>query len=140
MSYFTAGCHIDNPRAWLVGAVCNASRSYWRHRARVEDVEGTPIGDLLTAAEVPDIAGLERTIFVKSLLERVRPRTREVLRLHYFEGFTAKEIASRLGTTAAYAQRLISRALREVRNLYRRSHETDAPRTHHGRGNPPHKG
>lgn len=122
MSYLTAGCRIDNPKAWLVGAVCNASRRYWRERARREHTEGTSIDDLATPPEVVDIDRLEREILVRRLLEELQPRQREVLRLHYFDGFTATEIADKLDTTVRYAQKLIWKALSKARVLYRRLH------------------
>jgi RNA polymerase sigma factor (sigma-70 family) len=123
LSYFTTSSRVDDPKAWLVAAVCNASRHYWRRRARQEHVEGKSINDLVSHPEVANFEQVERKILVRFLLERLRPRQREVLRLHYFEGLTAPEIANKLDTTPAYAGKLIGKALARVRALYREWHQ-----------------
>lgn len=127
-SFLTAGCHIHNPKAWLVGAVCNASRRYWRDRARTSEMEGTRLDELADAAQQMDVERLEQTILVRRLLERLRPGEREILRLHYFEGQTAAEIAATLDTTVRYAEKLICKALAQARREYVSLHRgTKAP-------------
>src|SRR4028119_399154 len=36
LSYLQTGTKIENIRAWLVAAMCNASQHYWRSQARTE--------------------------------------------------------------------------------------------------------
>jgi RNA polymerase sigma factor (sigma-70 family) len=55
---------------------------------------------------------------VKAAVNRLPPREREVLQLHYFEGLPDSKIAERLGTTSIHAQRLIFRSLEHVREIY----------------------
>src|SRR5688572_12963800 len=38
LSYLQTGTRIENVRAWLVAAMCNASRHYWRAQARTESL------------------------------------------------------------------------------------------------------
>lgn len=119
-SYLTVGRPVENPRAWLVAAVCNASRHYWRFRARTTSMEGTRLDEIPDLPQEMDVERLELEILVRSLLERLHPGDREVLRLHYFEGMTAAEMAAALDTTVRYAQKLISKALVRVRREYQR--------------------
>src|SRR4029079_5427234 len=38
LSFLQTGTKIDNVRAWLVAAMCNASRHYWRAQGRIESL------------------------------------------------------------------------------------------------------
>src|SRR5690348_13790316 len=38
LSYLQTGTKIENVRAWLVAAMCNASRHYWRAQGRMESL------------------------------------------------------------------------------------------------------
>ena len=121
-SYLTVGRPVENSRAWLVAAVCNASRHYWRVRGRTTSMEGTRLDEIPDVPQEMDVERLELEILVRALLLRLLPRDREVLRLHYFEGMTAGEIAAALDTTVRYAQKLISKALARARREYETLH------------------
>jgi RNA polymerase sigma factor (sigma-70 family) len=118
LSFVTCRVHVVNARAWLVAAACNASRHYWRHRMRVDAVEGVRLESLSEHPHIPHVENLERRILIRALLARLRPKQREVLRLHYVEGRTASEVASALRITPRYAEKLIRNAVRELRALY----------------------
>ena len=53
----------------------------------------------------------------RAALDRVSPRCREVLRLHYDEGLSVSEVAERLGTAPRYTSKLIEKCLRRVAEL-----------------------
>lgn len=114
LAFLCADTVIRNATAWLVAAACNGSRAYWRQRARADRVEGT-----LSEADHPADANaaerIARTVLVKSMLEKLSPSDRELLRLHYYEQLTAAEIAPLLGTTPGYVVKRISTALRRAR-------------------------
>jgi len=116
MSYLTAARPVADSRAWLVAAVCNASRRYWKARFRREERERTAGAEWWL--EPWTVEQLDRLLHVRALLERLAPRKREALRLHYSEGFTALEIARAMNTSPRYAQRLISKALRDLRMMH----------------------
>jgi RNA polymerase sigma factor (sigma-70 family) len=118
LSLLRSGERIERPRAWLVAAMCNASRGYWRERGRFEAVEGASVGAAAVTIDAVGVERLEREILVRRVLERMRPRDCEVLRLHYFERLTAPELATRLDTTAGYAEKLIVKALKRAREVY----------------------
>ena len=109
---------VGNPKAWLVAAVCNASRAYWRGRARVHDVEGARIEEIPCSPQTLDVERIEREILVREVVRWMEPGDREVLRLHYYEQLTAPEVAVRLATTSRYAEKLIAKALGRARTVY----------------------
>ena len=123
LSWLTCSTDVKDPKAWLVAATCNGSRAYWRTRARTLYVEGMALADADGLAEDEEaVESLERTLLLRAVLARLDPCLREVLRLHYYEGCTAGEIARRLDTTYGYAEKLIGKALRKVRCLYAALH------------------
>jgi RNA polymerase sigma factor (sigma-70 family) len=117
LSFLQAGTRIDNVRAWLVAAICNASRHYWRSQGRSESLPedylefSDPVSDAL-----PEKRAMEITM--QQALGYLQPRCRETLRLHYFEGRSASEVARELETTTRYAEKLIHNCLKRVREIY----------------------
>ena len=117
LSFMQAGTHIENIRAWLVAATCNACRAYWRSRAHHE-LYVEPTADLTALVDGHDLADAhERESLVRDILLRLSDRQRQALRLHYFEGCTAREVAERLNTTARYAEKLIHKSLMRCRRV-----------------------
>lgn len=117
VSFLQTGAKIDNVRAWLVAAICNASRHYWRTQGRAEQlpedfVEQSDPG----SHALPERFALEMT--VRQALQYLQPRCRETLWLHYFEGRSAADVARELETTTRYAEKLIHNCLKRVREIY----------------------
>jgi RNA polymerase sigma-70 factor (ECF subfamily) len=108
---------VREARRWLIGAVCHASRGYWRDAARTTQLPEN-FGDYID----PRSPGLEGRILdqvtMRSALMEVDPKHRETLRLYYAEGYTAAEIAKRLGTTTNYVMQLLHIARKRVRKAY----------------------
>src|SRR5258708_9198275 len=98
---------VDAPRAFLVGASCNASRAYWRTRTRVNTVEGARLDAVALAVVESDAARIEQELLVRRVLDRLRPTEREVLRLPYYEHLPAPEIAQPLNVTQRYPTQLL---------------------------------
>lgn len=115
LSFITATVHIENPRMWLVGAICNASRAYWRTRARVAAAE---TNELAGAKATIDSDQFEKAVALRRVLDSLSARDRMVLRLHYYEQLTIAEIALAFGTTVKYATKLVCKALRRARIRY----------------------
>lgn len=117
VSFLQTGAKIENVRAWLVAAICNASRHYWRTQGRAEQlpedfVEQSDPG----SHSLPERFALEMT--VRQALQYLQPRCRETLWLHYFEGRSAADVARELETTTRYAEKLIHNCLKRVREIY----------------------
>ncbi len=117
LSFLQTGAQIDNVRSWLVAGICNASRHYWRSQGRSESLpedyleRSDPGSDSL-----PEKRAMEMTI--QQALGYLQPRCRETLRLHYFDGRSASEVAAELDTTTRYAEKLIHNCLKRVREIY----------------------
>jgi RNA polymerase sigma factor (sigma-70 family) len=115
IAFMTTFPSIEHPRGWLVAAMCNASRRYWRCRARETEEIDDAVPDPFDACR------LERELIVRDMLARLHPTDREVLRLHYFEHLTVPELAVRIGTTPRYAGKLVTKALKRARTIYEAS-------------------
>lgn len=117
LSFMGTGTEIANVRAWLVAAMCNASRHYWRSQGRIESLPEN-INDHCD----PDSHGLAdqfaMRMTVRQALDYLQPRCRETLWLHYFEGRSAGDVARELETTNRYAEKLIHNCLKRVREIY----------------------
>lgn len=108
---------VRNPRKWLIGAVCHASRAYWREQARESQLP-TDVGDYIDPATVALEGAIVDRVTMAAALREVGPKCREVLRMYYSEGYSAAEIASRLNTTSGYVMQL----LHHCRNRLRKAH------------------
>jgi RNA polymerase sigma factor (sigma-70 family) len=117
LSYLQTGTKIENIRAWLVAAMCNASRHYWRAQGRIESLPDN-IDDHCDPGSqgLADQFALKMT--VRQALDYLQPRCRETLWLHYFEGRSAGDVARELETTNRYAEKLIHNCLKRVREIY----------------------
>lgn len=117
LSFLQAATKIENVRAWLVAAMCNASRHYWRSQARTESLP-----DDFHDHSDPGSHGLAeqfaRDLTLRQALNYLQPRCRETLWLHYFEGRSASDVARELETTNRYAEKLIHNCLKRVREIY----------------------
>ncbi|GAC1429027.1 MAG: hypothetical protein NVSMB68_01140 [Thermoanaerobaculia bacterium] len=117
VSFLQTGAKIENVRAWLVAAICNASRHYWRTQGRAEQLpdDFVELSDPGSHA-LPERFALQMT--VRQALQYLQPRCRETLWLHYFEGRSASDVARELETTTRYAEKLIHNCLKRVREIY----------------------
>ena len=127
LSYLKRKDEIRELQKWLLGAICNASRYYWRQHGRnVEQL------DTELAAERPDpsTANILDLMMAKiaagEALAGLSPRWQHILRLRYFEGYSINEIAEHLGVTAKYAQKLVTKWLRRAEEIFNAS---EKPRT-----------
>jgi RNA polymerase sigma factor (sigma-70 family) len=102
---------VQNRRAWVTKTVVRECIAHKRKEIGVEVplevVEGRTGGDPATK--------LIQRLLVEAGLGELGVRDREILRLHYFEGFTVKEIAGIQGISEAYAERRRGIALDRLR-------------------------
>jgi RNA polymerase sigma factor (sigma-70 family) len=116
LSYLRAPEEVNDPRAWLIGAVRNASCYYWRKNGR--NPEGTT-PDRADESATREFEALEQTMRVQRVLSSMGEQCREVLRLRFLEDRSAKYIAAELATTEPYAYKLVHKCLARARELYR---------------------
>jgi RNA polymerase sigma factor (sigma-70 family) len=117
LSFMTTTTRVENIRAWLVAAMCNASRHYWRGQGRTE---GLPedFEDHTDPSSNGIAEKLAMIITMQQALDYLQPRCRETLYLHYYEGRSANDVAVSLDTTSRYAEKLIHNCLKRVREIY----------------------
>jgi len=117
LSYFL---HADSVRAvepYLVGAICNASRNYWRR----SDAE-----EALFCGQVPCMATpgpevleeIERKMLLRKLLARAGGRCREFLERYYWRGETTKAIADAFDSTPGSILVLLHKCRRRLLAAY----------------------
>jgi RNA polymerase sigma factor (sigma-70 family) len=119
LSYLKRKGEIREVHKWLIGAICHASRYYWRKHGRNVDQLDADI-----AAARPDPLSenirdaLPMRIAAGEVLDGLPPRYQHILRLRYFEGYSIKEIADHLGVTSKYTQKLVTKCLRRAEELF----------------------
>jgi RNA polymerase sigma factor (sigma-70 family) len=118
MSYLRKSEDVIELRPWLIGAICHASRHYWRLNGHIVAAEGFEELDRADPASLRILDSLPDQLAAREALECVTPRCREVLWLRYFEGWTVPEIARSLGVTSKYTQKLIAKCLRRAEKVY----------------------
>jgi RNA polymerase sigma factor (sigma-70 family) len=121
INYLTSSRQVTTGdlRAYLVGAICNASRNYWRSRrceGRVfsddePDEEEIPVVDDLFEDLVPRLV-------VASVLARLGSRCREVLRRYYLDGDETRSIAEGIDTTPRNVNYLMHVCRKRAREAY----------------------
>jgi RNA polymerase sigma factor (sigma-70 family) len=109
---------VDDVRAFLLGAINNACRHYWRKRQHetplLAEHESTP--DSTTEEE------LEQWVLFLSLgatLARLGTKCRETLRRYYLRDEKPEVIAVQLGTTIGYVFQLLSTCRKRARAIFR---------------------
>jgi DNA-directed RNA polymerase specialized sigma24 family protein len=113
VSYLLVRRPLVDVERWLVGGICNQCRNYWRSQARREFVASTS-----EVCSVEFETALLREYTVARVLGLLDERCRSLLRRHYFEEETAREIAESLRTSVGYTQRLIHKCLVRARSRY----------------------
>jgi RNA polymerase sigma factor (sigma-70 family) len=117
LSFLQNSTKIDNIRAWLVAAMCNASRHYWRASGRTESLPEN-FDDHCDPSSQGLAEQYTMRMTVHQALNYLQPRCRETLWLHYFEGRSASDVARELETTNRYAEKLIHNCLKRAREIY----------------------
>lgn len=113
LSYIVHVDSVEDVRSWLFGAICNASRVYWRKNPRTEEI---PPGVEPFTNDAEHM--LATRITVRQTLARLQKRCRETLQLHYVEGQSAREVAEAFSTTRRYAEKLIHKCLKRAHEIY----------------------
>lgn len=111
--------HIRNPEKWLVGAVCHASRGYWRRETRTEPLPRN-LPDHVDPESLDAEDRLVGKLTVALALNHLPERCRRVLRMYYLDGFSIAELGEHLHTTPGYAAQVLHECRRRLRQIYRR--------------------
>jgi RNA polymerase sigma-B factor len=82
--------------------------------APVGGADDLAVGDTLGDLD-PVIGTIEDVLSVRPLLDQLSPRDRRILALRYFSEWTQQQIADEVGVTQMQVSRLITKALRRLR-------------------------
>jgi len=119
LSYLKRKGEIREVHKWLIGAICHASRYYWRKQGRNTEQLDT---ELANARPDPGSANIRELLPIRiaagEALAGLPVRYQHILRLRYIEGYTIKEIAEHLGVTSKYTQKLVTKCLRRAEQLF----------------------
>ena len=110
LSFMLRRAEVLDVRAWLVGAICNASRHYHR---RYDRLESLPENFEVAAPAQLDVDRLVAGEF----LSCATPRCALALRLRYVEGYSMAELAEELGTTPKYTEKIVRNCLKQAQRL-----------------------
>ena len=96
--------------AWLKRMASNAIIDALRHRAYRE------VGDDdAVAAAVETGAGADAKIDAWTLLQRLSPRSRAIVVLSQWEGYTHLELGQRFGQSESWSKSILSRAMHQIK-------------------------
>lgn len=118
-----ANTALLNPRAWLFATARNLLVDHAR-RARVRHAVNADGGDMELCADRQPRADAvlllrEELVVLERAVDALPPRTREVFRLHKFEGASYDEIAARLGIAKNTVMVHMVKALGQLRQTMR---------------------
>lgn len=118
MAYLQRRPSIHNARAWLIGAIKNASSNYVRKRMPEAELlpqhEETVDADAAAREE-----GWIRQLAVASVLARLGERCRETLRRYYLGEEPKERIAEHLATSPGNVLQLLVTCRRRAQEIYR---------------------
>src|SRR5436305_9334306 len=109
LKYLRVSGEVDNAHSWMLAAICQASRNYWRQHGRnVETLDDEALAKPDPATvHILDVKSDELT--AKRILNALAPRDQEILRMRYLEGASIMKIAAHLGVKPKYAQKLLTK-------------------------------
>ncbi|MBV9495894.1 MAG: sigma-70 family RNA polymerase sigma factor [Acidobacteria bacterium] len=120
LSFLRRKVTARDPRGWLIGAICHASREYHRKQARHARLASVPLREIEEPSDAP--------IAIAQLLAALRPRDRRILRQRYLEGRSFREIAAAESVTEKRAERLVKHALVRARRVATTGKPPQTPR------------
>lgn len=115
-AYLARSTTVRNPRAYLIGAICNSARHYWRERKNEEAALAKC--DLPSEQELA-LDTLGRKLLLATTLSRIGTKCRDILRRYYLEGESTAAIASSRETTSDYVLFLLHRCRKSARAIVR---------------------
>jgi RNA polymerase sigma factor (sigma-70 family) len=127
------GKHIDNPKAWTLGAVRNQICKHARYaERRAEDLEPSETLDMMPAQPCwPDVAAdFDGNAPLDLSVLSIREEEALLLRL---QSFKYREIADKLGISTKSVCTLLTRALKKLQIASHSTESGETVRTHNRR-------
>ncbi|MEA2239966.1 MAG: Sigma-70 region 2 [Thermoanaerobaculia bacterium] len=123
IAYLERHTKIQDLKPWLMGAVCNASKHYWRDRKR----EAPLPENFQETADPSADCGADSwawRITVAGLVARLGTQCRETLQRYYWADESKEKIAATLSLSPGYVLHLLSSCRQRIREMLgRRGHD-----------------
>lgn len=103
-------------RSWLYKAVRSRAIDYLRRHRREVPLEDAP-AELFTNGPLDDLIVRQRNAAIFRCIRQLPPQYRDVVQLHYFEGFDVPMICRILGKSTKQVYNLLSRARATLKEL-----------------------
>jgi RNA polymerase sigma factor (sigma-70 family) len=116
VAYLERHTHIREVKPWLMGAVGNTCKHYWRDRKREAPLPDGLLEHSDPTAEIDANRSMWR-ITVAAVVARLGERCRETLQRYYWAQESTESIAKALDTSPGYVLRLLMACRRRVRDL-----------------------
>jgi RNA polymerase sigma factor (sigma-70 family) len=97
-TYITHAASVKLPEAYLIGAICNASRHYLR-RSGAADALFCNSAPCVAASDGDILDEVHRKMLLSALLRRIGSRCRDLLHRYYVLGESTQTIADGLDST-----------------------------------------
>lgn len=98
---------VRDPRAWLFFVATNLTRDHWRATTRDRDLTDLAAAHVTPAADAPDP-------WLRDLVDRLPPRQRQVILLHYYADISVDEIARLLHVPVGTVKRRLHDARKRL--------------------------
>ncbi len=122
--------------AFILGTTRNVLHELFSRRRQAGKTTETEAADLAAPSHENFFLDAEVQQAIEQTIVRLKPRERDLLRMHFYEELPADEIARRSGIARERVRLVKSRALRHFRELYHRLHRATRANTvdtKHGR-------
>ena len=111
----------EHEKAWFIVTTRNRCKdvlkSYWRKSVDLKDeeVDQTQAADGRAGSEIPAVYANAEVEETRRLLMSLPENQREIILLHYYEGYTVNEVAEMLGTKESTIRSAIGSAKRALK-------------------------
>jgi RNA polymerase sigma factor (sigma-70 family) len=116
VAYLQRHTKINDLKPWLMGAVCNASKHYWRDRKREAPLPDNYEEPMDTGSDCGADSWAWR-ITVAGLVARLGTQCRETLRRYYWGDESKETIAATLSLSPGYVLHLLSSCRQRIREM-----------------------
>lgn len=118
INYLAGRLQPKDVRAYLISAICNASRNYWRSRrseSRIFSEEESAPDDLSTTDAFETVS---MNLVIGAILAKLGPRCREILQRYYLYGHDTPSIAAAMKTTCSNVNYLMYSCRKRARAAF----------------------
>jgi len=111
--------------SFILGVTRNVLRELYVHRSRTGEAVEAESAAAAAPSQERSFLDREVQVAIENTIERLKPRERAVLRMHFYEELPTEEIARRTAIAPERVRLVKSRALRRFREIHSRLQKTE---------------